>query len=109
MLQSHPRTDVAVFVLWFPVLAADDRSAWDPSVIPDPRVTDFWDGRGIVSSWYEHHVVHTLGTVWDAYFLYGPHAKWDATPGPALSSGGPVIQHTGDLASALEPFISSGR
>jgi len=109
ILQSHPRTDVAVFVVWFPVLAGDDRSAWDPSVLPDPRVTDFWDGDGIVSSWYQNNVVHTSGIVWDAYFLYGPRARWRATPGRALSAEGPVDYHTGELEAAMRPFLASSR
>ena len=94
-----------VLAVWFPVLGGDDRSAWDNEILPDRRAEDFWDGRGLVSSWYLDHVVHGSGIVWDAYFLYGPGARWDATPGPALSSGGPVVDHTADLELAMQRFL----
>src|SRR5437764_14464613 len=109
MSQSHTLTDLALSAERFPLLDGYDLSAWDPSVLPDPRVTDLWDGGGIVSSWYQNNVVHTSGIVWDAYFLYGPRARWRATPGRALSAEGPVDYHTGELEAAMRPFLASSR
>jgi hypothetical protein len=46
------------------------------------------------------------GITWDAYFLYGPDARWDRQPGPLVSTGGSVIGSTDQLMAAIRPFLT---
>ncbi len=44
---------------------------------------------------------------WDAYFLYGPEARWDQEPGPLVSrsSASSVIAAAGQLQVAVQPLL----
>jgi hypothetical protein len=101
LLQKHPSSSVRVYVVWFNMLAGDSRDLVDRRVLNDPRVTNFYDPNKLVGSWFAKHSDQGDGIVWDAYFLYGPDASWQAEPGPLLSTGGSVISSTSDLASAF--------
>jgi hypothetical protein len=79
-----------VYAVWFNMLPRDTRGGRPAGILADPRVEQFWD---------EHHLAGTAfaplanwhhGVLWDAYFLYGPGARWAETspaPPPALSVG----------------------
>ena len=92
---------MVVYAVWFDVLAGDDRSAWDPRLLSDERVVHYWDPERLLGTWlpqqpeYEDHVFGPLA--WDIFFLYGPDALWDETPGPLVSSGSTVISKSGRL------------
>lgn len=90
-----------VYVVWFNVLVGDSRNLVDTRVLNDPRVTNYYDPKRSVGSWFADHSNGRGGIVWDAYFLYGPDATWETEPGPLLSSGGTVIGSSGDLAAAF--------
>lgn len=47
------------------------------------------------------------GVTWDAYFLFGPAATWDATPTPLASLGSPVIGSRDSLSTAFKE-LSAG-
>jgi hypothetical protein len=101
ILQKYPTSSVRVYVVWFDMLAGDSRQLVDTQVLNDPRVTNFYDPKRTIGSWYSQHVDREHGIVWDAYYLYGPDASWAAEPGPLLSSGRTVIGSSADLAAAF--------
>lgn len=101
VLEKYPSSPVRVYVVWFDMLPGDSRQLVDRRVLNDPRVTNFYDPRKTVGSWFSRHVDRENGIAWDAYYLYGPDASWPAEPGPMLSSGGSVIGSSADLAAAF--------
>lgn len=104
ILSRNPDPRLRVLVIWVPFLQGT-REAINPAVLPDSRVTYFWDGNATSSAWFSQHVTHQSGPTWDYYFLFGPHARWGTTPGPVLSQGGPVIASTGQLQAAIQPLL----
>ena len=101
-----------VYVVWFDVLASDDRSAWDPGLLFDDRVLHYWDSERFLGTWlpqqeeYQEHVFGPLA--WDIFFLYGPDARWEETPGPLVSSGSTVISKSGRLEKAVTALLDGG-
>ena len=49
ILQKYPASAVRVYVVWFDVLAGDSRQLVDTRVLNDPRVTNYYDGKGVVT------------------------------------------------------------
>jgi len=101
-----------VYTVWFSMLAGDSRSGWHSGAMPDPRVTNLWDEQRIASQWFSQHIDGEQGYVWDAYYLYGPDARWDSAnnaPTSLTSTGGTVRSKLGDLEASLTPLLSQGR
>ena len=103
ILAKNPKANIRVYAVWLPALSEDSAQAWDPKVLNDPRVTNYWDPRLLMSTWLGTHVTHSKALVWDHYFLYGPRASWATTPGPLVGSGGDVI----DVSAQLERQVHS--
>lgn len=87
-----------------PVLAGDNRVAWDREVLDDPRVTQLWDPQQLFGSWLQAHG----GAFWDTFLVYDPQARWNDQPGTALASGAPIIGATDELENGLLPLIGAG-
>jgi hypothetical protein len=93
-----------VLVVWVPFMGAS-RSAINPNVFPDSRITSFWDPGALSSQWFSGHVTHQSGPTWDYYLLFGPSARWGRAPGPVIGQGGPVIATGGQLLAAIQPLL----
>ena len=106
VLAKYPKARLAVYAVWLPELGGS-RDAWSPSVLPDHRVVNYWDGDEVVAHWYAAHVADEPGIVWDAFFLYGPSARWTTKPGPLVSGGGTVIDQSGTLEAAIAPLLAT--
>lgn len=104
ILSRNANPSLRVFVVWVPFLDGT-RSAINPSVFPDARVTSLWDGRAVSSQWFAQHVTHQPAPCWDYYLLFSSRARWGAVPGPVVSQGGPVISQTGALLGAIKPLL----
>ena len=72
------------------MLGGDARERWDGTTMLDTRVTHFWDGERQVGEWFATEVEGYRGVSWDAYYLYGPDAKWETVPSPLVGSGGTI-------------------
>jgi hypothetical protein len=88
-------------------MPGDSRRLLDTRVLSDPRVTYFWDQEKVVGRWFSAHVTNRRHITWDAYFLYGPEARWDQEPGPLMSrsSASSVIAAASQLQQAVQPFL----
>ena len=93
-----------VLVVWVPFMGGS-RNAINPSVLPDGRVTSFWDPAAVSSQWFSRHVTQQQGPTWDYYLLFGPRARWASVPGPLISQGGPVVASSGQLLAAIRPLL----
>lgn len=83
----------------------DSREKWDGTNMPDARVMHFWDGELLAGQWFAKHVDGTEGTAWDAYYLYGPDAVWEAIPQPLLGSGGTIYAERQMLKVQASPLL----
>ncbi len=109
ILDRHPSASLKVLAVWFNMVPGDSRRFLDTSVLGDPRVTYFWDQRKVVGRWFSDHVTNQPGITWDAYFLYGPEARWGQEPAPLVStsSASSVIASASQLQQAIVPLLGS--
>ena len=110
ILEKNPKAAVRVYTIWFDMLVADKRDLWDANLMPDQRVTHFWDEGRIVGCWYAEHQrpKGVFGRVaWDTYHLYGPEATWDDAPEPLIGSGYTIIRTRKSLASEIALFLGA--
>lgn len=107
ILDRHPSARLKVLAVWFSMVPGDSRRLVDTRVLSDPRVTYFWDREKAVGRWFSEHVTNRRRITWDAYFLYGPEARWDQEPGPLVSrsSASSVIAAASQLREAVQPFL----
>ncbi len=105
ILRKHPSSALKVYAIWFDMLAGDSRQLLDTRILADPRVTNFWDQGKVVGRWYSDRLGRG-GVTWDAYFLYGPAARWDDAPSQLISaSDAAVIGSTDQLTTAIRQFL----
>jgi len=94
ILETNPELDLAVYAIWFDMVATDSRRRWPSEVLEDERVTHFWDEEKVIGRWYGRHPDYGDDpelVIWDTYYLYGPGSTW-AEDGPTeLESWGYTI------------------
>jgi len=100
MLARFPDRKLAVYVIWFDMLADDSRDRWRP-VMHDPRVINFWDEQRFAGRYYANGRGYLFDAIYDYYFLYGPDATWQDRPGGWDSSGTTVIDKADQLRTAI--------
>lgn len=73
--------NLAVHVVWTPVLASDNYKAATTAFeyVPDERATFYWDGDQDLGMAYGSVLDLPRGRrlAWDIYFVYGPDVVWD--------------------------------
>ena len=92
------------------MLPGDDRSACNPNLMSDPRVTHYWDNAMSLGTWLaqqpEYESLIFGPVAWDTFLLYGPEAQWTDVPGPLTAIGRTVISKRGDLYKNLRPMLA---
>ena len=97
------------------MLASDRVAQWlvEPDdLLSDSRSLHYWDNAKIVGRYYEEHVTQ-LGepgddrVEWDAYFLYGPEARWDETPPQHISWGRTIVDSRDRLLQDFNVLLKS--
>jgi hypothetical protein len=105
VLERDRSSPLRVFVVWAPNVPGDSRDSVDRRVLGDRRVTSFWDERGTAEQWFAAHV-KAEAVSWDAYFVFGPRARWASEPDAPVSSGSPVFNDKEELETALAEIRS---
>ena len=109
-MEAHPDFEIQVYTVWLDMLSTDNRSEVDLTLMPDPRVTQFWDGERALGTWFSEQAEYesvTFGPVaWDTYFLYGPEVDWSDTPPTYIASGRTIISSRRGLMKKLQPMIA---
>ena len=108
ILESEPTAELRVYAVWVPFSGGTGEAA-DVSrrVLPDPRVTHFWDGDAVTSEWFAENVDHSPAPAWDVYYLFGPDATWTGVPGPIVSSGRTIIGQSSTLRDVITPLLAT--
>ncbi len=98
-----------MLVLWEPMLGGDSRARIDRKLFDDPRVVTFWDPRKLSGAWFGKRTIAGLGgdgwVVWDAFYAFGPSARWDAAPTGALAAGSDIIGNVDALSRSFVPLL----
>lgn len=108
ILEANPDRALSVLVVWSHHLPNDSRGAWNPDLLDDPRVTEYWDDPGAAGRWFFDHRAEIgfefLGgaSVWDSSLLFAPDATWETVPLPIEHFGYTVISHADDLKATLD-------
>lgn len=109
VLDAAPAASLRVLVIWSPNLPGDFRGAVDRSVLGDRRATNFWDQGAQVDDWFAARAGADT-TTWDAFYLYGPRARWGAGgPGRPLAAGSPVFDDKEELRAAVRRLLGRGQ
>ena len=108
ILESEPTGELGVYAVWVP-FSGGTSEAVDVSrrVLPDPRVSHFWDGDAVTSEWFAENVDHSPAPAWDVYYLFGPDATWTGVPAPIVSSGRTIIGQSSTLQDAITPLLAT--
>src|SRR5215208_2892477 len=103
ILEDHPHSDIKVYVVWFDMLSGDSRQGWDGYLVPDPRATNLWDKKRLVSRTLGDDVQGASQPVRDAYLLYGPDTSWGKEPPQPVGTGSTIYGARDRLRSEIEP------
>ena len=95
--------------------ASRSRGSWNPGILDDPRVVEYWDDAGVVSRWFFEHQGEIGfefrgggGAVWDSSLLFGPDASWGSVPFPIEHFGYTVIRRADGLKDHLDELWAIG-
>ncbi len=115
VLESNPNASLNVYVVWSHHLPNDSRGSWNPEILDDQRVVEYWDDAGVVSRWFFDHRDEIGfefrgggGAVWDSSLLFGPDASWGSVPFPIEHFGYTVISRADGLKDHLDEFWATG-
>lgn len=83
ILAKIPSDNLAVHVIWTPVLGTDNKDAaiYADHLFPDKRTVFYWDGAQDLGMSYGRTIELPRGRqlAWDIYFVYGPDVQWGET------------------------------
>ena len=106
ILERQPDADVRVYAVWFSMLESDSRPAWPHDTLTDPRVIHLWDeDRDLGRRYAQDLKLKETKTLWDAYFLYGPEARWTSSPQPLVDWGAPIVESRDELRTKLHTLL----
>ena len=84
VLEQVDSEDLTVLAVWMPVLGSDNAASGKQaeSLLPDDRVTHYWDGDNSLGKLYGRLLTLPRGRqlAWDIYFVYAPGVRWEEEP-----------------------------
>ncbi len=90
------------------MIPGDTKDKWNPAILSDERVQEFWDKDRVVGKWLTRNMkdCRHLGSVdWDSFYLLDGAATWGEMLGPVEGCGTPVIGTAKNLAEGLEKLL----
>ncbi len=103
LLARSEQPALRVYAVWFNMFPGDSREYWRADLLTDSRVVHLWDDERSVGRLYyqllpkiwERRAVGTIPpqdlTLWDAYLLYAPEARWIDEPPDVISWGSTIL------------------
>ena len=111
ILKRYPDVPIKVYAVWYEMYPGDspDDLPAAKQLMPDRRVTHWWDPAKNVGRWFTGVVPTDLkGDIqWDAFYLYGADATWgddsapDNKPSPMLTWGRTILAHRKKLSEKM--------
>jgi hypothetical protein len=95
LLAQLPSADLRVYALWMPILSHDSRESVDPTLVPDPRATRYWDQEALSGTFFKGRPEFA--------------AHWDAMadgPSHSVSSGWTIIAEAEKLRFGLLALLA---
>jgi len=117
LLNLDFKRPLRMYVVWFPMYVGDARERWNPSLLSDSRAVHYWDEQRIVGRMYLQQAARIWPkraadtvppqdeAVWDAYFLYGPNARWGNRLPDVTSWGAPILKTRETLEQRLTRLL----
>jgi hypothetical protein len=107
VLKRYPELPLRVYAVWYEMYPGDspDDFAGARQLMPDRRVTHWWDPNKEVGRWFRHVAPTNLrGEIqWDAFYLYGEQAAWgEEPPSQLLTWGRTILRDRRKLAERIE-------
>ena len=105
LLKEYSSEQFRVYAVWLQMVPSVSRDKWDETLLPDPRVQHFWDGKLDAARWFAKQVDGYEGVSWDMYYLYGPEAVWDSVPLPLVDSGGTIYRERDVIRTKVNSLL----
>lgn len=107
ILKRYPELPIRVYAIWYEMYPGDSPDDFPAArrLMPDRRVTHWWDPSKDVGRWFTKVVPTDLkGDIqWDAYYLYGKQASWEEEPpSPLLTWGRTILRDRKKLSDEIE-------
>jgi hypothetical protein len=118
LLNADANAPVRVYAVWFKMYPGDARDRWRLAVMPDARVSHFWDETRSIGTFYATTLPRvaarrapqtkemTGGILWDAYLVYEPRVRWDGDPPEPIGWGSTILMTRDTLARDLRSALS---
>ena len=106
VLKRYPDLPIQVYAVWYAMYPGDSPDDFPAAkkLMPDRRVTHWWDQSKDVGRWFTAAVpINLKGDIqWDAFYLYGEEATWkDQQPAPLLAWGRTILKDRKTLAEKI--------
>jgi len=95
VMKRYPELALRVYAVWYEMYPGDSPDDFPAArrLMPDRRVTHWWDPSKDVGRWFTKVAQTNLrGEIqWDAFYLYGEQATWGEEPPSSLLTWGRTI------------------
>ena len=108
VLERRKDEPLLVYAIWFAMIEGDERNAFMPELLHDPRVVHLWDEEKVIGRWFAENMKQEGcddETLWDAFFVFGAGARWDDKPGPLACCGYPIWGERNSLRDAVAELV----
>jgi hypothetical protein len=112
-LKRNPALDVKVYAIWYEMYPGDSPDDFPAArtLMPDRRVTHFWDPGKDVGRWFYGFVPSDVrGEIeWDAFYLFDKTSAWNDKPTDLLTSGRTILEDRRNLTSKIAELLGGRR
>lgn len=112
-LKRNPALAVKVYAIWYEMYPGDSPDDFPAAraLMPDRRVTHFWDPGKDVGRWFHGFVPSDVrgGIEWDAFYLFDETSVWNDTPTGLLTSGRTILKDRRNLTSKIAELLGGTR
>jgi hypothetical protein len=96
VLKRNPKLAFKVYAIWYEMYPGDSPDDFPQArkLMPDKRVTHYWDQPKDVGRWFYGKVpTTTKGEIeWDAFYLYSADSVWAEEPTELLTWGRTILR-----------------
>ena len=113
ILKRNPTLNLKVYTVWYEMYPGDSPDDFPAArkMMPDKRVSHFWDQGKDVGRWFFGLVpTATKGEIeWDAFYLYDKDSVWAERPTAMLTWGRTILKDRRKLTTAVAELTGEQR